>query len=667
MKDPLFEPIHIHHLEVKNRIYMPAMHMNMADNFFVTQRLVDFYARRAKGGAGMITVGYATIDENSGNPGNIGAHDDAHIEGLKKLAKGIKQNGARAAVQINHAGRYNFSFFLDGKPAVAPSAVASRLTKETPRELSKEEIIEIIENFGKASARIREAGFDAVDVLSGTGYLLSQFLSPITNQREDEYGGEFENRMKFPLDVMRAIHDHAGEDFPIIVRMNGNEFMEGGLTREELKIYAENLEKVGVNALCINVGWHEARVPQITSGVPRGAFAYLSRGIKERVCVPVIASHRINEPDLARELIADDFCDMVALGRSLIADPDLPNKARNGREETIIHCIACAQGCFDHLFQLRPVECLCNPVAGHEADREMKKAEKPLKVLVAGGGPAGMQAAIAAIDRGHDVVLYEKRFRLGGQLPLAAAPPGREEFLELALDLEKQLALRNARVIMNQSVNSEVIEKEKPDHVILATGAVPIEPPIEGSELSHVEQAWDILSGKALAGPRVVVVGGGAVGVETALFLSEKGTITGDALKFLMVNHAEPYETLYEMAVKGTKQVILIEMLGRIGQDIGKSTRWGMLQDVARSNITVKTATRAKEIIPRGIIVLTEKGEEETIEADTIVLGVGATPYNPLEKLVSDKGIPCTVAGDAKQVGKAFEAVHQGFLAGRDI
>jgi len=666
MKDLLFEPIRVHGLEMKNRIFMPAMHMNMAVNHEVTDQLVDFYAERARGGAGLISVGYATVDEMSGSSTNIGAHKDEFIPGLARLAEAIKENGARASVQISHSGRYNFSFFLDGKQAVAPSAVASRMTKETPRELGHDEIKKIIEDFGRAALRVKKAGYDAVEVLSATGYLISQFLSEVTNKRTDEYGGSFDNRMRFGLDVMRAIKKATGEDFPLVVRINGNEYMPGGLGRRELQEYAGNLVSVGVDAICVNVGWHEARVPQIVAEVPRGVFAYLARGIKEVVDVPVIASHRINDPDLAREMIADGLCDMVALGRSLIADPYLPEKARTGREGEIVHCIACAQGCFDNLFKLKPVECLCNPRAGHERETRAVKAKDPKRVMVIGGGAAGMSAAAAAADIGHEVTIYEKADRLGGQLHLAGAPPGREEFVQLAKDLQSQLVSRGVKIVLNQRVDLPMVEEEKPDAVILATGAVPITLPIPGADLPHVVQAWDGLEGKARTGRRVVIVGGGAVGMETALLLAEKGTLSGDALKFLLLNNAEAPEDLYELASRGTKEVVLLEMIAKIGKDIGKSTRWPMLQDADRSGIEMRTATKALEVTESSVKIETGSGVEE-IPADTVVLAAGSKAYNPLQEALEKKGVSLQVVGDAMTPAKAFEAVHQGFAAGRSV
>ncbi|NOX33178.1 MAG: FAD-dependent oxidoreductase [Deltaproteobacteria bacterium] len=667
MKDPIFEPITINNLKIKNRIYLPAMHLGMANNFEVTDRIINFYAQRAKGGPGIICAGYATIDELSGNTQNIGAHDDKFIPGLKKLSKVIKDNGSLSAIQINHAGRYNFSFFLNGEKPVAPSPIASRMTKETPKEMTSDEIKTTINSFAQAASRVKRAGFDAVEVLSGTGYLISEFLSPLTNQRTDKYGGSFKNRMRFGLEVVEAVRDTVGKDFPLIVRMNGNDFMPGGNSKAELKEYAKILSEGLVDALCINVGWHEARVPQIVASVPGGAFSYLARGIKEKVKVPVIASHRINDPKIARQLLEDGMCDMVAMGRSLIADPMLPEKTRLGKENEIVHCIACAQGCFDNLFKLKHVECLCNPLAGHEADKPFKKASSPKKVLVAGAGPAGMTAAITARLRGHDVTIYESAARPGGQLYLAAAPPGREEFARLAKDLETQVAVNKIPLVLKTKLTEEIIRKENPDAIIVASGAKPLIPPIPGINLPHVAESWDVLQGKAVTGKKIAIIGGGAVGVETALFLSEKGTLPARAVKFLLVNRAEDPETLFKMATLGTKKVTLIEMLDKLGKDIGKSTRWGMMQELSRHHIKTMTGSKVIEITPKGLNI-EQDGDIHEIEADTVVIAAGSVPYNTLEPLLKKMDVEFKIAGDARQVATAFHAVHQGYKeAGLEI
>ncbi len=669
LADPIFKPITINKLTIDNRIYLPAMHLGMAVDFEVTDQIIDFYVQRAKGGPGLICAGYATVDELSGNTQNIGAHDDKFIPGLKKLSKAIRDSGSLSAIQVNHAGRYNFSFFLNGKLPVAPSAIASRMTREIPKKMSLDEIKTTILAFGKAAGRVKKAGFDAVEVLSGTGYLISEFLSPLTNQRTDEYGGRFENRMRFGLEVMKAVRDAVGDDYPLIVRMNGNDFMPGGNSRSELVEYAKALSDGLVDALCINVGWHEARVPQIVASVPRGTFSYLARGIKEAVDVPVIASHRINDPKTARQLLNDNMCDMVAMGRSLIADPMLPKKTQQGKENEIMHCIACAQGCFDNLFKLKHVECLCNPLAGHEGAAPVKKTDAPKKVLIAGAGPAGMTAALIAHKKGHNVIIYESGPRPGGQLHLAAAPPGREEFSQLAKDLATQLAVKKIPLVLNTDVTQTLIKKETPDTVILATGAKPIVPPIPGIDLPHVVESWDVLQDNAFIGQNVIIIGGGAVGVETALFLAEKGTLSPEAVKFLLVNKAQTPEALFEMATRGTKKITLVEMLEKVGKDIGKSTKWGMVQDLGRYHIETKTLSRVIEITPDGLKV--EKAEKDgnthEILADTVVIAAGSTPYNPLEPILKEMNIDYSIAGDAANVATAFEAVHQGYNAGFEI
>jgi len=666
MIDPLFEPITINRMEVKNRIFMPAMHMNMAGNYAVSDRLVDFYAERARGGAGMITVGYATIDELSGNPGNIGAHKDIYIPGLARLAAAIRDNGARSSVQLNHAGRYNHSMLTGGKQPVAPSAIPSRLTRETPHALELPEIETIIERFAQAARRVKESGFDAVEILSGTGYLISEFLSPLTNTREDGYGGDFEGRIRFGLEVISAVRLAVGADFPLLVRMNGNEFMKGGSSRTELQKYAVRLEKGGVDALCINVGWHEAQVPQIVTEVPRGVFGYLARGIKELVTIPVIASHRINDPDLAREMLADGCCDMVAVGRALIADPFFPEKARSRHEADIVHCVACGQGCFDNLFKMKAVECLCNPRAGYERSRAVTKSEVPLAVTIVGGGAAGMSAAISASERGHRVTLHESGDHLGGQLLLAGAPPGREEFIGLATDLERQLELSGATIVLNSDIDDQFLSHERPDALIIATGGLPITPPIPGANLPHVVQAWDVLSGSVTTGKRIVVIGGGAVGIETALLLAEKGTLSGEALKFLLVHGAESVEDLYRLATHGSKHVTVIEMLGELGKNFGKSTRWGMMQDVERYGVTTRVTARVVEITADSVRIVSE-GVCTDIPADSVVFAVGTRANNSLCEMAAASGIPFRVVGDAGQPAMVFDAIHQGFMAGREI
>ena len=666
MQDVLFEPLQIGTLKLKNRIMMPAMHLNMCRNFEVSERLLAFYAERAEGGAGLICVGYATIDKLSGQAGNIGAHSDTFLPGLTRLAATIQGGGAAACVQLNHAGRYNHSLFLAGRQPVAPSAIASRLTREVPRALELTEIAQLIEDFAAAARRVQQAGFDAVEVLAGTGYLISEFLSPLTNQRQDNYGGSLENRMRFGLEIVTAIRRSVGQDFPLLVRINGNDFMSGGNSRSELVDFARQLVTAGVDALNVNVGWHEAQVPQIVSKVPPGVFSYLARSIRGQVRVPVIAGHRINDPTIARKLLAEGSCDLVAMGRALIADPRLPEKTRTGREQEIVHCVACAQGCFDNLFKLKAVECLCNPRAGYERKTFVKPTQKPQQVMVVGGGAAGISAALAAAEQGHSVTLCERSNHLGGQLFLAGTPPGRAEFSHLAEDLQRQLARYPIRVLSGTEVDSAFLRQQRPDHLILATGGRPITPPIPGIDLPHVIQAWDLLKNKMETGRRVVIIGGGAVGIETALFLAEEGTMSAADLKFLLLHRAEPLEELYRLATCGNKEITLIEMMDQIGSNFGRSTRWGMLQDLDRFQVTTLTRTRVQEITPGGVMI-EHNGQTTEVAADTVILAVGTNACNPLAQVADELQITWQLVGDAQNPAMVFDAIHQGYAAGRSI
>ncbi len=664
--DKLFEPVVINGLQIRNRIYMPAMHLNMCRNYQVTEQLLAFYAERASGGAGMITVGYASVDPLSANPMHIGAHDNAFIPGLTELAKTIKGQGARAAVQINHAGRYNHSMLLGGQKPVGPSPIPSRLTGETPQEMDAGQISATIESFAAAAVRVKSSGFDAVEILCGTGYLISSFLSPATNQRTDAYGGSLENRMRFGLEVVGAVRAAVGTEFPLIIRVNGNDFVPNGIGQGDMLEFVRELETAGADAFCVNVGWHESRIPQIQTKVPRGVYAYLARKIRENVKVPVIASHRINDPAVARQMLADGSCDMVAMGRALIADPELPNKAHSGSEQDIIHCVACAQGCFDHLFEMRSVECLCNPRAGHEYKSANAVVEEPKHLLVVGGGSAGMSAALAAHNRGHRVTLVEKSKSLGGQLTLAGAPPGRREFLQLATDLDRQVRSRDIEIILGVAADMALVDRLHPDVVVLATGGAPVTPPIPGIDLPHVVQSWDVLSGQVEVGQNVVVIGGGAVGVETALELAEQGTLSGDDLKFLLVHRAVEADELYRLATTGRHKVMIVEMLDKLGSNFGKTTRWTMLDDMERYGVGSMVNAQVLEITSDAVKVLKD-GKAETIPADSVVLAVGTRACNPLQNDLEEKNVPCHVIGDAKKPAMVFDAVHQGYAVGRKI
>ncbi len=666
MLKKLFTPIRIGKMELKNRIVMPAMHFLPSWEGALLPQHTDYFVERAKGGAALIIIGGCTIDDLSGPVNMISVKDDKFVPGLAALARAVQGNGARIAAQLYQAGRYAHSLLMGGRQSVSSSPVRSKFTGETPRGLTVPEIKQIQSNFALAADRVKRAGFDAVEVLASAGYLVSQFLSPVVNRREDEYGGSYENRMRFGLEVAGEVRRAVGPGFPVIFRVAGNEFMEGGLENKEARIFCKELEKAGVDMINCTGGWHETRVPQITMALPRGGYVYLAAGIKQAVSIPVMACNRINDPLLADQILRDGLADLIGFARGLIADPELPNKALAGRFDEINRCIGCNQGCFDTLFTAQPVTCLVNARAGAEAERSLNPAPRRKKVLVIGGGPAGMEAARVAALRGHEVALYEKEEKLGGQLHLAAIPPGRGEFLTFESYLETQLKEMKVSVHLGVEASPVQVEAEKPDVLILATGARARVPPIKGIERPHVRLAWDVLTGKADTGAEVIVIGGGAVGLETALFLAHKGALDAETLYFLMFKQAEKFETLRSLLYQGVKKITVVEMLKKLGQDIGSSTRWTILQDVSRMGIKTLTRTQAKEITPQGVVAERD-GKEILLRGDTVVIAAGARSDNTLYEELKGRVGEIHLIGDAKDPRKALEAVAEGFEAGRTI
>ncbi len=661
----LFEPIRVGQMDLKNRIAMPAIHHSYTPEGFVNERLIKYYETRARGGAGLITVGGCSIDTLGQGPMMIGLHDDQFMEGLGKLARVIKENGAAAAAQLYHAGRYSHSL-MTGQNPIAPSAVPSRLTKETPQEMTLEDIETVQESYVQASLRAKAAGFDAVEILASAGYLICQFLSPLTNQRTDQYGGSWENRKRFGLEVVNRVKEAVGNDYTMMVRISGHDFVPGSNSNREAALLAKDLEAAGVSCINVTGGWHESRVPQITGELPRGGFAYLARGIKEAVQIPVIASNRINDPCTAEDILKEDMADLVNMGRPLIADPDLPRKAKAGNFSSIRRCIACNQGCFDRVFSLQDVHCTVNPLAGREFETQVKAAETKRKILVVGGGPAGMETARIAAQRGHQVTLWEKNESLGGHLSYSAMPPGKDDFITFLDYYEDLLPRHGVEIVLNREASVEDITAEKADAVVIATGGRGAPPPFPVKEGAPVFSALKILDGTVIPGKNVVIIGGGSVGCETAISVAEKGTLSAENLKFLLENEAETPERLKELLNKGTRAVTLVEMEKGIGRDIGVSTRWVTIKCIRRLGVRVLDQYQVKEVNSKGVVVAKE-GEESFLPADTVGIAIGAAANNDLHNKLEGKVNELYLVGDALKPQKITEAVREGFELGRKL
>jgi 2,4-dienoyl-CoA reductase (NADPH2) len=611
---------------------MLATHLNYCDEGGeVTEKLIAFYKERAKYSPGLIIVG-GCYTEHLGMslPTMIGISKDEHIPGLKKLVEVIHDYNVPVAAQLYHAGRYAYSLFL-GEESVSASAIPSRLTRETPRALSIDEINETVNNFGKAAMRAKTTGFDAVEIIGSAGYLINQFLAPCTNKRNDDYGGNLRSRAKFPLEVVENIRKIVGGNFPIIYRMSGEDFVEGGNTLEDNKILAPWLIEAGIDCINVTGGWHETRVPQITMNIPRGHYAYLAEGIADVVDVPVIACNRINSPTIAEKILARGKAELIGLSRGFIADPKFPEKVRKGEFERIRSCIGCNQGCLDHIFMFEPVNCVVNPVAGFELERQEYSSGKG-NIAVIGAGPAGMVVSSILANRGFTVTLYEEDIIPGGLLKSAAKVPGRGEFASYISYLWRKLRRQNITIKLGTKADAKILTNGKYDSLIFTTGTIPSVPSIEGIELPHVMTSYDVFRMKPENLGIVAILGGTALGCYSALYVCS-----------------------------GSDAIHIIEEDEAIGVDIGRSTRWVILQQLRDKGVQFHTETKVHEILHKYLLVTDNDGDSKFI-ADTVVVALTPEPRNRLANKLGDLGMITDVIGSAKKPMNLYETVHDAFL-----
>jgi 2,4-dienoyl-CoA reductase (NADPH2) len=657
----LFEPITINHLTVKNRIIMPAMALAYTDNYNFSNRYKAFYRERVNGGVGLMTIGPVAIDKVGSNPFMLGLFDNRYIGPIREFTDELhKDTDAKIGIQLMQMGRYASSSYT-GVPPIAPSAIASPISSEVPREMTRDDIEEVKEAYAQAARRAIEAGFDYIEVLAAGGYLIGEFLSPVTNHRTDEYGGPIENRMRFGLEVIKKVRQVVGKDFAMGIRVSGHDFIVGGHTNVESSLFCTEAEKVGVNSINVTGGWHESYIPQITSNVPPGAFLYLARGIKEKVRVPVFASNRLGDPLVAERALRSGAADMICWGRPLLADPQLPNKVKNGKLDEIVSCIGCNQGCFDQLLSGFSVCCVLNPRVGREEDTEIKEAKVKKKIFVAGGGPAGMEFALVAKQRGHDVTLYEREERLGGQVNLVAASPGKREFLNVVKSLKNRLAISNVGIKLKTTLTPKMLKKGQPDVLVVASGARPIEINVPGITQPHVVSAWDVLNDMIPdIGKQVVIVGGSATGCETALLVASLGVVDPETFTFLLYHSAEDVERIRNLLFSAGRKIIIIDILERMAGNVGISTRWSLMKSLRLMGVEFRPKTKLIEITENAVIVETES-KTESIPADTVIIAVGSQSVNDFEREVKGNRLEIITIGDAKEPRKITDAVREGF------
>jgi len=636
----LFQPVKIGKMEVKNRLAVPPMGTGFAaDDGGVSQRLIKYHEARANGGFGLIIVEVTAIEgeRGLGSGHQLCIYDDKFIPGFKKLADTVHKYGTRLAVQLYHPGRMTFPHFLGGREPVAPSAVPDPIFRQVPHELTIDEIKQLVEKYAQGARRVKEAGCDAAEFHGAHGYLISEFMSAYANKRSDEYGGGFEGFLRFPLEIVRRARELVGPDFPLLFRISADEMVPQGRTVPESIDMAKRLIEAGVNSIDVSIGVPESSY--YTSAPPdmkQGFNADTAAKFKAALKVPVIVAGRINEPAVAEEIIKSGKADLVSIGRQSLTDPDWPDKVAAGKAGDIVKCLSCNEGCIEGLIiWLRPsITCVQNLALGREEEYAQPRVKKPKKVLVAGGGPGGLEAARTAALRGHKVILFEKDGYLGGQARLASIPPGKEVYQEVASSRIKAIKELGVDIRMGQRLTADTVKEIRPDVLIIATGSEPAILNIPGINGKNVITASKALAGTE-TGDNVLVIGGGLVGCETADYLASQG-----------------------------KNVTLVEMLKHTARDIGPAARFFLRKRLKERQVKILTQTAVKSISDDAVIVDTPGVEQRIGPFDTIVLAAGATSINELEAQLKGLVPEIYVIGDAVKPGKILAAVEKAAEVG---
>jgi len=639
----LFSPITIKTMELKNRVVMPPMGTNLGNpDGTVSKENIAFLRRRARGGPGLIITEITAVHPHGVvSPNQLGAYDDRFIPGLKQLVSLAHEAGCRIAMQIHHAGRESFFLLNQGK-AIGPSAIPSIVFRGTPREMTIDDINEAILAFGAAASRAREAGFDCVEIHCAHGYLLTQFLSALSNQRSDQYGGAtLKERSRLVIEVIQAVRKAVGAEFPISIRISAEEFIKGGYTADDMQTILPDFVTAGADIIHASFGTHgsPAGITQAPPEYKPGFNCWLARKAKDVVEVPVIAVGRFTDPALADEVIGQGDADLVAFGRQFLADPDFLVKFREGRAGDIRRCIACNQGCIEReILGEGNIRCSINPETGQETIYPVGPAARSRSIWVVGAGPAGLTAAFEAARLGHKVTLFEKEQELGGQIRYARIPPHKEIYGEWIDWLIRQVQGAGVAIKTGTEVTEAMLRKGKPEYVILATGGEKIIPKIAGIDCPHICDAWQLLSGKVAPGKQVLVIGAGLIGMETADYLGSHGS-----------------------------EVTIVEIMKR--SPVLKITSHGyMLHKRLRDyNCRLLFNTAVKAIEADKVTIETEGVESTLSPIDQVLVAVGLRSKDALKATLAEAGIPHVVVGDARQARRIIEATEEGARAAWEL
>ncbi|MFE7674684.1 FAD-dependent oxidoreductase [Streptomyces albidoflavus] len=660
----LLNPLDLGFTTLRNRVLMGSMHTGLEEAPGGIDRMAAFYAARARGGVGlMVTGGIAPNDRGRSAEGGARLTTEAEAAEHRVITDAVHREGGKIALQILHFGRYAYHQDL-----VAPSAIQAPINPFVPHALTGDEVEETIEDFVRAAALARSAGYDGVEIMGSEGYLINEFIAARTNHREDRWGGSYENRVRFPLEIVRRVRERVGEDFILIYRLSMLDLVPGGSSLEEVVTLAKLVEEAGATLINTGIGWHEARVPTIATQVPRAAFTWVTRELMGAVSVPLVTGNRVNTPETAEQILAEGRADMVSMARPFLADPDFVAKAARGRADTINTCIGCNQACLDHTFSGRISSCLVNPRACHETELVLAPTRLRKRIAVVGAGPAGLACAVSAAERGHAVTLFDAAEETGGQLNVARRVPGKEEFDETVRYFRVQLAEHGVDVRLGKPVTAADLPEDAYDEVVLATGVTPRVPAIPGVDHPTVVGYLDVLRDQVPVGRRVAVIGAGGIGFDVAAHLTDSGDGASlDAATYFRhwgvdTTYATP-GGLREAELPATPRTVhLIQRkTGKVGAGLGKTTGWIHRTELRHRGVTTVAGATYDRIDDEGLH-LTVDGEQRVLAVDTVVLCAGQEPRRDLyEELLAAGRTPHLIGGaDVAAELDAKRAIKQG-------